>query len=406
MMQFYARFALNTFARRRLRSWLTMLGIFIGIAAIVSLISLGQGLKTAIGTQFSALGTDRIIVQAKSLNFGPPGQGAVAQLTTNDQDAIERVSGVSQIAGRMLKSAKVEFNDRTQFSFVASMPDTPEGRHLIEDMFRLKTDQGRLIDAGDRKKVVVGSNVADKDQFGKPVEVGARLEINDETFEVIGVMTKLGQPQIDGSILMPDDAMRELYGLDKEVSAIVVQGQKGLDPIVLADRITKRLRSFRNVEEGREDFTVQTSGQLLDTLGTILNVVTAVLAGIAGISLLVGGIGIMNTMYTSVLERRKDIGLMKSVGAKTRDILMMFLMESGLLGLAGGAIGIALGVLMGLLVQVIASQALGPGLIQASFPWYLLVGALMFSFIVGSVAGTLPAIQASRLNPVDALRGA
>lgn len=404
MMSFYARFALTTFTKRRLRSWLTMLGIFIGIAAIVSLISLGQGLKTAIGAQFSALGTDRIIMQAKTIAFLPPGQGSVATITKSDQEEIERLPGVGEVAGRLLKTAKAEFNDRTQYTFIGSMPETQDGRRLIQEMFRLRADKGRLLSAGDRKKVVVGSNYGEKDLFGKPVDVGARLVLNGETFEVIGVMAKLGQPQIDGSILMPEDAMRELYGLDEELSAIVVQSQKGIAPEVVSERIMKRLRSFRDVEEGREDFTVQTSGQLLETLGTILNIVTAVLAGIAGISLLVGGIGIMNTMYTSVLERTNDIGLMKAIGAKNKDVLMIFLMESGLLGTAGGAIGILLGVVLGKTVEIVASFTLGTGLVQASFPWYLIVGALVFSFVVGSLAGTLPAVQASRLNPVDALR--
>ncbi|MEK6849754.1 MAG: ABC transporter permease [Nanoarchaeota archaeon] len=406
MMQFYARFAVRTFTHSKLRTWLTMLGIFIGIAAIVSLISLGQGLKTAIGAQFSALGTDRIIVQAKSLNFGPPGQGTVATLTEKDMEEIERVAGVGEVAARLLKTAKAEFNDRTQFTFIGSIPETQEGRRLIADMFRLRTDKGRLLTSGDRKKVVVGSNYADKDIFGKPVDVGARLILNGESFEVVGVMAKLGQPQIDGSILMPEDAMRELYGLDDEVSAIVVQSQKGVEPSVVSERILKKLRTFRDVKEGREDFTVQTSGELLATLGTILDIVTAVLAGIAGISLIVGGIGIMNTMYTSVLERTNDIGLMKAVGAQNKDILMLFLMESGLLGLVGGAIGIVIGVLLGKGVEIIATFALGTALVQASFPWYLIIGALVFSFVVGSLAGTLPAIQASHLSPVDALRRA
>jgi len=404
MMRFYVSLAITTFKKRRLRAWLTMLGIFIGIAAIVSLISLGQGLKTAIGAQFSALGTDRIIVQAKSLAFGPPGQGTVARLTTDDFDRVERVPGVESVAQRILKSAQVEFNDRIDFTFVASMPSDQDGRRLIEEMFRLKAAQGRLLGQNDRGRIVLGSNYAEGDQFERALRVRDRLEINGETFEIVGILEKSGQPQVDNTILMHEDSMRDLYWIPDEVSIIVAQSVSGQDPGTVAERITRELRDFRDVKENREDFTVQTSGQLLNTLGTILDIVTAVLVGIAGISLLVGGIGITNTMYTSVLERTRDIGVMKSIGAKNKDVFFIFLIESGLLGLAGGLIGIILGIGMSKLVEFVAVQALGPGLIQATFPWYLIVGALAFSFVVGSLAGTFPAMQASRLNPVDALR--
>lgn len=406
MIKFYGSLAVTTLKKRRLRSWLTMLGIFIGIAAIVSLISLGQGMKTAIGVQFAALGTDRIIVQAKSLSFGPPGQSSVVKLTTEDFDEVERVIGVETAAQRLLKSTEVEFNDKTDFTFMASMPDDQDGRRLIEEMFRLRMREGRLLQQNDRGRVVVGSNYAEGEQFGRALHVRDRIIINGETFEIVGILAKSGQPQVDNTILMPENAMRELYDLPDEVSAIVAQSAAGQDPEVVSERIRRELRQFRDVEENREDFTVQTSGQLLATLGTILDIVTAVLAGIAGISLLVGGIGITNTMYTSVLERTNEIGVMKAIGAKNKDVFFIFLIESGLLGVAGGLIGILLGMGMSKLVEFAAAQALGTGLVQAHFPWYLIVGALTFSFVVGSLAGTFPAMQASRLNPVDALRRA
>ncbi len=404
MIRFYVKSAIATFSKRRLRAWLTILGIFIGIAAIVSLISLGQGLKTAVGAQFSALGTDRIIIQAKSLSFGPPGQGTVAKLTTDDFDRVERVAGVETAAQRLLKSAEVEFNDLTDFTFVGSMPANQDGQKLIEEMFRLRAAHGRLLQQGDQARIVVGSNYAEGDQFEQALRVGDRLTINNRAFELVGILEKSGQPQVDNTVLMPEESMRDLYDAEDEVSAIIVQSLPGQEPEDVGERISRALRQFRDVEKNREDFTVQTSGQLLETLGTVLNIVTAVLAGIAGIALLVGGIGIMNTMYTSVLERTSEIGLMKAVGASNKNILFLFVIESGFLGLVGGAIGIVLGAALSLGVQIIATQVLGPGLIQAAFPWYLIVGALVFSFVIGSLAGTLPAVQASRLNPVDAMR--
>jgi len=164
------------------------------------------------------------------------------------------------------------------------------------------------------------------------------------------------------------------------------------------------LRRSRGLKEGNEDFEVSTTEELMKAFNTLLNIVQGVLVGIALISLVVGGIGIMNTMYTAVLERTKEIGILKAVGAQNRDILSLFLVESGILGLAGGAIGVLLGMGFSKLVELVATMALQTKLLQAYFPWYLTLGSLAFSFLVGTVSGILPAYQASRQKPVDALR--
>ncbi|MBI4451122.1 ABC transporter permease [Candidatus Woesearchaeota archaeon] len=393
-----------TLGARKLRTALTLLGIFVGIATIVALISVGQGLKDAISLQFAALGTDRIIVQPKSAVFGPPGQGAAAQLTKDDAEQVKHAPGVAAVARRLIKSAKAEFNHRVQFTFLGSMPEDADGRRLIEESFRLKTAQGRLLKQGDRNVVVLGNRFLDKERFGKAVSINDKILINDRSFEVVGILDKLGQPQFDSIVLMPEEAMRDLYGLPDEVSALAVRAAKGTDINTVADAITRELRRFRHVKEGKEDFTVQTQGQLLGAVNNIIDVVQIVLVGIAAIALVVGGIGIMNTMYTSVLQRTKDIGIMKAVGATNKDIFMLFLLESGILGLAGGIIGVLLGMGLASLVEFGAAQSLGSGLIKASFPGYLIIGALVFSFLIGAISGTLPAYQASRLKPVDSLR--
>ena len=185
---------------------------------------------------------------------------------------------------------------------------------------------------------------------------------------------------------------------------ITVKVKPNEDVNKVADEIEDRLRRDRGQKAGEEDFRVQTSEQLAQTFTTIFSIVQAVFIGIAAISLVVGGIGIMNTMYTAVLERTREIGIMKAVGAKNSDILTLFLVESGILGLVGGAIVVLIGVLLGVGASFIAGQALGTGLLKAYFPWYLIVGALIFSFVVGCASGVLPALQASKLKPVDALR--
>lgn len=184
----------------------------------------------------------------------------------------------------------------------------------------------------------------------------------------------------------------------------MAKAQEGQELSKVAENIAAEMRRDRNQDEGKEDFEIQTPQQLLQTFSTIISIVQAVVIGIAAISIIVGSIGIMNTMYTAVLERVREIGIMKATGARNSHILTLFLFESGIIGLAGGAIGAAIGIAIGKGVELVASHALGPNLLQAYFPWYLILGALSFSFLLGVISGALPALQASRLRPVDALR--
>ena len=217
-------------------------------------------------------------------------------------------------------------------------------------------------------------------------------------------MEKTGDPGNDAAVYIPKDVFREIFNTPNEESTIMVNIAKGFDPEEVAKDIERKLRKFRDEKEGEETFSVQTSEQLLESFSNIFGIVQAVLVGIAAISLLVGGIGIMNTMYTAVLERTKEIGTMKAVGARNSDILLIFLFESGLLGLVGGGIGIMIGVGLGKSAEYIATMALGTDLLQAYFPWYLILGALMFSFCIGALSGIFPAMQAAKLKPADALR--
>ena len=407
MIKDYFKVGISNLFHRKMRSWLTMVGIFIGIAAVVGLISLGQGMKEAIGNVFLNIGADKLVVQAKSgLQFaGPPGSSAASNLTTHDIDVIKRVNGVEQAGARLIKPAKLEFGNEVKFYFAASMPDDDDGREIITEVNRYETEAGRLLKRGDRFKAFVGNSVANKGIFRKKIELGNSIKINDAEFEVVGVLKKSGNPQQDRVVIIPEDTMREVLNIDKKkVDVIAVKVQKGVDVNKVADDIEKAMRRDRDLEIGKEDFQINTPQQILETLDTILTMVEVVLIGIAAISLLVGGIGIANTMYTAVVERTKEIGIMKSIGAQNKDILLIFVIESGLLGLAGGAVGIAFGIGLSKLVEFLAFKFLGTSLVKAFFPWYLIVGSLVFSFLIGTISGFFPARQAASLKPVDALR--
>ena len=285
------------------------------------------------------------------------------------------------------------------------MPDDEEGRELITEVNRYETEAGRLLKKGDNFKAFIGNSVANKGLFNKKIELGSNIKINDAEFEIIGILKKTGNPQQDRVVIIPEDTLREVLKIDKKkVDVIAVKVQKGIDVNVIANDIEKAMRRDRGLELGKEDFEVRTPQQILETLDTILTIVEIVLIGIAAISLLVGGIGIANTMYTAVIERTKEIGIMKAIGAQNKDILLIFVIESGLLGLTGGTIGIALGIGLSKLVEFMAFKFLGTSLIKALFPWYLIVGSLLFSFLIGTISGLLPARQAASLKPVDALR--
>ena len=403
MLNEYFNLALKNLLKRKLRSWLTMIGIFIGIAAVVSLIGLGEGLRNAVLSQFSMLGTDFITVQAGGVQFGPPGSGVVKPLTKDDVEDLNDVNGVNFAIGRLIKTGKTEFDDKVHYNFVGSMPDG-EQRREVEKILGIKAEKGRLLKDGDRLKVVLGKHLTEMDHFGEKVKIGSKIIVQDKQFEVVGILESKGSFIIDTVIFMNIDIMREVFDKKDDVSAILVKTRDGANMDIVKENIEKLLRKTRKVDEGEEDFRVELAANNLAALDSTLFAVQLFVYIIAGISLVVGGIGIMNTMYTAVVERTKEIGIMKSIGAKNKDIFALFFFESGLLGMVGGIIGIGIGVGLAKGLAYIGSLQLGSNLIQAKISLFLVFGALLFSYLIGSLAGILPAVQASKLSPVEALR--
>ncbi len=403
MIAEYVKFAIKTFKGSKTRSWLTMLGIFIGIAAVVSLISLGQGLQLAITQQFEDMGTDKIIIMPGSGVAGF-GTATATELSEKDVDAVRKVKGVRYVSGWLYKMAKVEHNKKVSYVWIMSIPLDTDSKRLVESIHSVEVAEGRDLKAGDKYKALVGFLLAKEEgRFGKKIGIADTIKIEGQDFKVVGYLDRIGNPEDDTSIFIPIETAREVLDEPTEQSMILAQVQPGSNPPDVAEDIEKALRKSRDLKEGEEDFTVQTAEDLLRSYGSILTIVQLVVIGIAMISLVVGGIGIMNTMYTSVLERTQEIGVMKAIGARNSDITAIFLIESGLLGLAGGVIGVLLGMGFSTLVEM-GAVAANVTILQATFPWYLIAGALAFSFIVGTIFGTLPALQAARLKPVDALR--
>ncbi len=404
MFKDYFFLALGNLRHRGLRSWLTMLGIFIGIAAVVSLISMGQGLQTTIQGQLGSLSADILTVQNKGAGFGPPGSTVIDKLNDNDIRIIESVPGIDFVINRLFKVGSLEYNEFSGFGYGVSIPEDEEKREFVYNSADFEAEEGRLFESGDTGKVLLGNGFLDTDDFGKKFRVGKTVKVNGEEFEIVGIMKQSRFFQNDNAIFIMFDDLKELFDTGNEYDVIIVKVKDSDRIELIADEIERKLRDDRNEKPGEESFSVQTPIQAAESVGTILSIINLIVVGIAGISLFVGGVGIANTMYTSVVERTSEIGVMKAVGARNRDILNIFLIESGLLGLVGGIAGAAIGLGGALMIAAIANQTLGADLFTVGISYSLLFAAIFFSFVVGVLSGILPALQASKLNVVDALR--
>ena len=404
MIRDYFSLSFRTLKRRGVRSWLTMLGIFIGIASVVSLISLGQGLQQTITGQFSTLSPDRLIVQNAGTGFGPPGSTSVDKLHEHDLKLIERINGVETVIPRLVRVANVKYNKIGRFEYATSIPDNQNQAEEIYKSFNLRVEEGRLLEVSDRGKVVLGNDYVNEQRFEKDIRVGSKLEIQGKEFEVVGILKVAGSFQVNSVVFMAEEDLKDIFGIGDEIDLIAVRVDSVNNIEKISEDIKRKLREDRDEDLGEESFSVETPVQALSTVNTVLFTINAVIIGIAALSLIVGGIGITNTMYTSVLERTREIGVMKAIGARNRDVMTLFLIESGLLGLAGGIIGAILGLALAFGVSSIAGAFLGGINLEINLSWPLLIGAIGFSFLVGMLSGVMPALQASKLNTVEALR--
>lgn len=381
-----------------------MIGILVGIMSIVALIGLGEGLRVTINNQFGSFAPDLISISIGG-GMGPPGTGTVVPFEEKDVRNIESLKEIDRAAGRSIGFGKAEYNNKVAFGAAVSMP-SGDDRDLVEYGVGIETKKGRMLKDSDRRKIVVGTDFAKESTFGKEIKLGVDVKINDVDFEVIGILEKKGSFMIDGIVLMNDDDFDEVLERDPGTYGIIAAQYKTETYSVEESQasVEKLLRKIRDVKEGEEDFTISTPQSAIDNLNSTLFAVQLFVYIIAGISIVVGGIGIMTTMYTTVVERTKEIGIMKAIGARNSMIFLLFFIESGFIGLAGGIAGVILGAGTAIGMSEVGKMMMGSDLIQAHITFSLIGGALIFSFLLGSIFGTFPALQAAKMNPVDALR--
>lgn len=398
------KYSLQNLMHRKMRSWLTVLSILIGVMAIYAIVSFGMGLQHYMNKLAVEMGSDKIFIMTKSAT-GFPGLDKTFQLTKDEVDFVGKINGVDLITPMYMGTAEFKFKKDKRYNFITGLE--ADKIDFINEGFTIKVEKGRVLRKGELDKVFLGYNYQFENRpptFKKAVELGDKIEINGEKFEVKGFYSKIGNPQDDSQVYVNFEAFEKLYpDLKDKFGMIIIRSAPGVDPNALAEKIEEKLRKYKGQEEGKESFYVQTLADMMAIYADVMNVLNGILVLIALISLVVASVNIMNTMYTAVLERTKEIGVMKSIGAKNSDILFIFIFESGFLGAIGGAIGVFLGYLISSAGGKIAAMS-GYSLLYPIFPWYLTAGCILFAFFAGAVAGILPAIQASKLKPVDALR--
>jgi putative ABC transport system permease protein len=379
--------ALRNLRRRKARSALTLVGIAIGMTAVVALVSLSLGAQRAIERQFAKIGADVILVVPVG-GFGEP------RPVRLDLSILRGISGVQSVGAVRRETFSVKSSAISGFLNVVGI--LTEGEVLAGQLFGgLDLAQGRLF-ASSQDEVVLGDGTA----RDLKVVVGEDVTIGNRPFRVVGLLKSTGNDQDDYALYLSSEKLEELVNERGLISLAFVRAEPGVAPDVLAQEIHRVLRAAI----AEREFIVQSSKQLSDLVSGVLTVLRWTLGAIAGISLLVGGIGLTNTMLMAILERTHEIGILKAIGAKRRHILALFLIESGFLGLIGGLAGLLLGGAIAQSVALLAGQFLRTDLFSVAFDGSLIVGALLFAVFLGTIAGLWPAWRASRLDPVEALR--
>jgi putative ABC transport system permease protein len=394
-------YSLRNLEHRKARSLFTIFSILLGIAAIFIFISFGLGLRTYVSDLTSQTSADKISIMAKG--SASPGLDPSFSINEEDFKAIEKSSGVKEAAGIYAKAVEITQNENLKYTFLISYD--PSTNLILELFGDLGIYRGRNLRPGDNGKVVLGFNyLVENKIFPQSYDLNDKIEIDGRELTVVGFFEQVGTPQDDSQIYMTNDHYEEMYPGEKEIGYDWVVARVNVEDIDNSiESIEKNLRKSRGLEEGKEDFFVQSYQDLLESFTGVFDIVVGFIILIALVSVLVSAINTANTMITTVLERTKEVGVIKSVGAKNSEVLGIFLFESSVLVFLAGIGGVIIGWLFSSTMGSILNN-IGYGFLSPSFPIMLFVGCVLFATITGGISGILPAIRASKIKPVDALR--
>lgn len=390
------KLALNAINSQRIRSMLTALGIAVGIASVVLLTSLGEGIHKFVLSEFSQFGTNLIAVApGKASTTGMPGAviSNVRPLSIEDSIALEKLPNIVGVVPFVQGNAPVEYRKRSRRTYVFGVGQG------VPDVWKMRVASGRFLPDDDpraaRAFAVLASKVK-KELFGNSNPLGRRVRIGGERYRVIGVMESKGQMlgfDLDDAVYIPTSRAMAMFDRESlmEIDLVYTEG-------IETETIVKKIKQLLMSRHGSEDFTITTQEQMLDVLGSILNVLTLAVGALGGISLLVGGVGILTIMTISVNERTSEIGLLRAIGAGKRQILVLFIGEAVVLSSIGGMAGLFVGAggawLLGVSVPALPTHT----------PWSYVALAEALAAVIGLLAGVMPAIRAANLDPIEALR--
>lgn len=407
----------NILVHSKLRSWLTIIGIIIGIAAVVTIVSISNGAKQQLQDRLGNLGANILTVtpgfsRARgAMGFGGGGPSEFGSssttttetknLTAKDVIVIKSIPNVLEVMGSVSGREDLTYSSKTSSISISGVDEV-----IWKDITTEKLSSGRFLTNGDTYSVVLGGNLASSTFDNIPLN--NNVVINGKSFKVVGILSS------GNGVYMPIDIARNTIDTvgKNEFDSISVKIQDVSIANETVNDITSKLMMSRGIlQANKKDFTVSNPAEIQATIQQTLSSMSLFLGAIAAISLIVGAIGIANTMFTSVLEKTKQIGIMKAIGAKNKDILMIFLINSGMIGLVGGIGGIILGVFSSGIVGSLASSSSSSGAGGAlrifgsvAITPSLIIFSLIFSVVIGMIAGVIPAYRASKLKPVDALR--
>lgn len=382
---------------------MTILGIVIGVFLIISLLSLSEGIKSTISQQLRALGGETILVMPGDLSNPIAMFMGGAKLEKEDLEAIKRTKGVDKILTMSMQAAVVRYEDEGKTIFMTGL-SWKEGIEILEKFQGWTLKEGRWPVPG-KREVVIGKQI-ETGVFEKTIKVGREVVIKGRKFQIVGILNSLGSKQDDSAIYLDINLYQDITGEKRGTAQYaMVKIEDGGDVNKIAESIKEQLGETRKRRAGTDiaDFSVITSEKMGDIAGSILNVIQIAIIGFASVAIIVGGIGIMNTMFTSVRERTREIGIMKAIGAKNSSVLLIFLFEAGIIGFLGGVGGTIAGSLFSKVIETYG-QVHPLFYFRASITPELLLFGLAFSFFVGCFSGFFPARQAAKLKPVEALR--
>jgi len=413
-MQLYkcAKHAFKMVLHSQLRSWLTIIGIVIGVAAVIAIVSIGDGMQAALNARLGGLGADIITITpgfSRGGGFrgmgegggGGGGGGAVAAapvLEKRDLQTLKAIPEIMLVDTEIRGSANVTYLGKS-----GRVSVTGVDQRVWPQITTSTIKEGRTLNSADQNVILIGGRLASS-YFGQPLGINKMISIEGSAFRVVGVLDDQSN-----SIYMPIQMAYQVIDskTNGQYDTLVVK-IKNQDQLDAAEaKITSRLMIARHVTQKNQDFSVISSKQIQQTIADTLSAMTTFLLAIAAVSLIVGAVGIANTMFTSVLEKTREIGIMKAIGARNHDILLIFLFNSAFIGLVGGALGILLGTALSTLIPGLLSgavQAGGRGGFTTLVSMRSVAMALSVSIGVGILAGIVPAYRASQLKPVEALR--